>query len=277
MAGMLAIGISSSTFDVAINALGAEAEMAAGRSIMSALHAWFCVGTFAGALLASGAAAIDLWPWSHFLLTSLGLALPLLLSHAVLPPDLPDASLAPQRFALPHGALVWLGLIALLGAISEGSLTNWIAFFLRDHLRASEAVAPLGYASFAGAMLLARIVGDKLKDRFGARRLVAGSSLLAAVGIAVAVVAPGVALAVAGFTLAGFGVAAVFPCIFSAAGREGPAALAAVATLGYGGSLLGPPIMGFVVNGLGLQAGLVMLAIVSLAVCVAAGGARLLR
>ncbi|WP_374352682.1 MFS transporter [Chitinimonas sp.] len=277
LAGMVAIGAASSSFDVAINALGAEAEQRAGRSIMSLLHAWFCVGTFAGALLGSAAAALGLPPWAHFVLISVVLALPLALAYRVLPCDQPDAELAKKHFAMPHGALVWLGALAFLGAISEGSLTNWIALFLRDHLHASEAVAPLGYAAFAGAMLVARLLGDGLKERHGARRLVAFSSLLAAFGISLALFAPNIAFAAFGFALAGLGVAAVFPCVFSAAGREGAAALAAVATLGYSGSLAGPPLMGFMVHGFGLQGGMALLAVVSVVVAVAAGSARLLR
>jgi fucose permease len=276
MAGMILMGAGCSCFDVAINALGAEAELAAGRSIMSMLHAWFCVGTFAGALLGSGAAAIGLPPLMHFALVAVALMPVLMASYRVLPCDQPDAALGKKQFAMPHGALVWLGMIALLGAVSEGSLTNWIALYLRDHLHATEAEAPLGYAAFAGAMLVARMLGDRLKEALGARRLVALSSLLATVGLLLAVASPSIVPAVAGFTLAGLGVAAVFPCLFSAAGREGATALAGVATLGYSGALLGPPAMGFMVHGFGLQAGLVFLAVTSAVVCLAASRARLL-
>jgi MFS family permease len=58
----LCYGAASSCFDVAINALGAVAEKEAGRSIMSMLHAWFCVGTFSGALLGSAIAALEVPP-----------------------------------------------------------------------------------------------------------------------------------------------------------------------------------------------------------------------
>lgn len=268
--GMVGFGATTSCFDVAINALGAEEERAAGRSIMSMLHAWFCVGTFGGALLSSAAAGLGLSPLLHFVLIVLALGLPLFWSYRVLPCDQPDRELGKKHFALPHGALIWLGLIAFLGALSEGSLTDWIALYLHDHLRASEAIAPLGYAAFAGSMLLARLVGDRLKERFGARRLVAASSLLSALGVLVAVLAPNVPLAVLGFGLAGLGVAAVFPCVFSAAGREGAASLAAVATLGYTGALMGPPMMGYVVHGAGLQGGMIFLALACVGVSLAA-------
>ncbi|MBV8658905.1 MAG: MFS transporter [Burkholderiales bacterium] len=276
MLGMVAMGLAASCFDVAINALGAEAERDAGRSIMSMLHAWFCVGTFVGALLGSAAAAVSLAPRWHFLLTSIGLALPFLLAYRILPCDRPDPELGRKHFALPHGALVWLGMIALMGAITEGSLSSWIALYLRDHLHASLGLAPLGYAAFAAAMLVARLAGDRLKEIMGARRLVARGSLIGAAGLVLAVLAPNIPIAIIGFAVAGIGVAAVFPCMFSAAGREGAAALAAVATMGYSGGLLGPPVMGYVVHVFSLQAGLLLLCATSIAVAFAAGRARLL-
>ncbi|HEY9103390.1 MFS transporter [Chitinimonas sp.] len=277
MFGLFCLGAGTSSFDVAINALGAEQEREAGRSLMSMLHAWFCVGTFGGALLGSAAAGAELAPWLHFVLVAVVLTGVLLVAWKILPCDAPDPELGRKHFALPHGALVWLGMIAFLGAIAEGSLTNWISLYMSDHLHASEALAPLAYAAFAGAMLVARWLGDGLKERYGAARLVAGSSVLAVVGLLVAIFAPAIAVAVLGFALAGLGVAAVFPVIFSAAGREGAAALAGVATLGYTGALMGPPVMGYMVHGFGLQAGLGLLAATCLGVAVAASRSRLLR
>jgi fucose permease len=277
MCGLFVMGALASSFDVAINALGAEMERAADRPIMSRLHAWFCVGTFSGALLGSFAAHRALPPWQHFSLVSVLLAALLSLAYQNLPCDKPDAVIGKKQLALPHGTLVWVGVIAFLGAISEGSLSDWIPLYLRDHFHTSEAVAPLAYAAFAGAMLMARLLGDALKERFGGQRLVAFSGLTAAIGIGLAVVAPSVPLTMLGFGLAGLGVAAVFPCVFSAAGREGPTALAGVATLGYAGGLIGPPMMGYVVHGLGMQAGFGLLGVVSIAVCLAAARASLLR
>ena len=262
-------GMACSCFDVAINALGAEAERLAERPTMSLLHAWFCVGTFAGAILASMAAYYRLSPALHFMLLSTAMAPLFWLAYRSLPSDRPKHRSNAAIFAIPKGALLGLGTVALLGAINEGSLSYWIPLYLHDHLRANEATAPLAYAAYAAAMLLARLVGDTLKVRFGARQLVGWSSLVAAAGITLAVLAPSVALAMVGFTLAGFGVAAVFPCVFSAAGREGSNALAGVASMGYGGSLLGPPMIAYLIGDFGLQAGLSLLAVVSLAVAFA--------
>ena len=170
MLAMTGLGAATSSFDVAINALGAESEKTAGRSIMSLLHAWFCVGTLSGALLGSALAALTITPPLHFGLVCAILMPPLWLAYRTLPNDRPDASLGRRRLALPHGALVMLGVIAFCGAIAEGSIAAWSGVFLKDHLHVSDGIAPLGYAAFAGLMLIARLVGDRLKDRFGARR-----------------------------------------------------------------------------------------------------------
>ncbi|HEX7641781.1 MAG TPA: MFS transporter [Burkholderiaceae bacterium] len=276
MAGMTFMGMSACSFDVAINAIAAELEKSGGRSMMSLLHAWFCVGTFGGALLGSLLASAKLDVHWHFALVAAAQALPLWLAFNALPSDAPDPTLGKRRFALPHGPLVMLGIIAFCGSIAEGSIGSWSGVFLVDRLHVGDGVAPLGYAAFAAAMLAVRLVGDRLKERFGARAVVAAGSLLAALGTYGVVAAPNVALAVAGFALTGAGVATVFPFVFSAAGRYGASPLAGVATMGYSGSLIGPPVIGFVAHRFGLAAGMVLVGTLNLAVAAAASKAKAL-
>ena len=270
-------GAASSCFDVAINALGAVAEKKAGRSIMSLLHAWFCVGTFSGALLGSAVASFDIAPIWHFLALSLVFLLPLRWGYKALPNDRPEPSADRKIFAIPHGHLVALGLIGFCGAIVEGSIADWSGLYMKDHMGAGDGGAPLAYAAFAGMMLLARLIGDRLKERWGARKVVGFGSLLASVGVFVAVAAPAIPLAILGFAIAGSGVAMVFPFVFSAAGRHGAIALAGVATLGYSGSLIGPPVVGFLAHGFGLQAGLAFIGVLCFAVALAASRAKWLE
>lgn len=314
MAALGLLGGAASCFDVAINAIGALAEKKAGRSIMSMLHAWFCVGTVTGALGGGIAASLGFSAHVHFCLVATVMLTPLWWScrmldatrndpvaattqHCGAPPeDIPAIrelapSSAPMRCeealswpsrlsrledtqaAMPNALpgtvgplrrpLLVLGLIGFCGAIAEGGIADWSGVFMRDHVGASAGVAPLGYAGFSGAMLLARLFADRAKDRFGARGVVVAGALLAMVGIAIAVAgaasALGAILPVAGFAFAGAGLAGVFPFVFSAAGKEGAQALAGVATVSYCGSLVGPPVIGFIAQSAGLPAALACL------------------
>jgi len=274
----VAYGAASSCFDVGINALGAHAERLAGRSIMSMLHAWFCVGTLSAALAGGGIAALGVSPFAHYAGVALALAVLLRLALQALPPDAPPARTPVDKlFAVPRGPVLALGLIGFCGAMAEGSVADWSGVFMKDVLHVGDGMAPMGFAGFAAFMLLARLSGDRLKDRFGARRVVSRGAVLAAAGVLLAVLAVNVPLTVVGFALAGAGLAAVFPFVFSAAGRHGPTALAGVATLGYSGSLLGPPVIGFVSHGWGMRAGLAVLCLLSLGICLAAWRARWLE
>lgn len=277
MLAMLCLGVCSSCFNVAINTLGAEAEKIAGRSIMSQLHAWYCVGTLSGALLGSAIAGLGIGPLLHFAVIALCALVPLRLCYRALPNDRPQYIAGKKHFALPHGPLIALGVVAFGGAIVEGSVADWSGVYMKDQLLASDGVAPLAFAFFAGMMLLTRLVGDRLKEAFGARRIVAGGALAAGIGMLIALVAGEIPLAIAGFALTGVGVATVFPFIFSAAGRHGPTALAGVTTMGYTGGLIGPPLIGFVAHGYGLTMALSLVGLLCAAVALAASRAKWLE
>ena len=75
----------------------------------------------------------------------------------------------------------------------------------------------------------------------------------------------------------GLGAANVVPVLFSRSGERGPEALAAVAAMGYAGFLLGPPVIGFVAEAVGLRAALGVPLLAALAVLAfgRAGGRRI--
>lgn len=277
MAASAFYGAAASCFDVAINALGAQAEKDAGRPIMSMLHGWFCVGTFSGALVASGVAGMGIAPIWHFLLVSALFLAPLYMAYNTLPDDRPEHDPHRKIFAIPHGHLVVLGVIGFCGAIVEGSVADWSGIYMKDHIHVSDGSVPLAYAGFAGMMLVMRMVGDRLKERYNARRVTAIGTLIAAFGMGIAVLAESMAPAILGFAIAGAGVAVVFPFVFSAAGRHGSTALAAVATLGYSGSLIGPPAVGFLAQGWGLPVALMLLGVLCVVIAVCSSRAQWLE
>jgi hypothetical protein len=64
--------------------------------------------------------------------------------------------------------------------------------------------------------------------------------------------------------------------MFSAAGRDGPIALAGVATMTYAGNLVGPPLLGGVAHALGMQAAMGGMAGLGIVIAMVAGRTRLL-
>jgi hypothetical protein len=74
--------------------------------------------------------------------------------------------------------------------------------------------------------------------------------------------------AVVGFALCGLGIANAVPLLFSAAGRLDPPgpSLAATFTVGYTGFIVGPPVIGFLADHIGLPETLALLVVSALAV-----------
>lgn len=254
MMAVLSLGITASTFDVAINSAATAREKATGKSELSKLHGLGCAGGLAGATLGSLMASLHIMPVTHFLMLAGPLAIGLYYAYTMLDADdTAGATVEKKKFTLPRGELLVLGALGFLGSMAEGSIADWSGVFLKEHFGASDGLAPLALSCFSVMMLLSRLVGDKLKARYGARPLVTSGSMLGAAGLFFAVLSPNAYLALVGFAVAGLGMSLVFPFVFSAAGGQGPAALAGVASMAYSGSLMGPPVIGAIAQSFGMQ------------------------
>lgn len=277
MLSVLMLGITASTFDVAMNSAAARREKQSGKSEMSRLHGLACAGGLVGATLGSLMASMKIAPATHFLMLAGPLAVVLYMAYSMLEADEGGVKVEKKSFSLPRGPLVLLGLLGFFGSMAEGSIADWSGLFLKEHFGASDGLAPLALSSFSVMMLMSRMVGDTMKERFGAKRLVSLGALVAAAGLFFAVLAPSAHVALGGFAVAGVGLALVFPFVFSAAGAQGPAALAAVASMAYSGSLMGPPAIGAVAHFVGMQAAIAYIGGLSIVIALVACRTRLLK
>jgi len=157
------------------------------------------------------------------------------------------------------------GLIALCAAYGEGAIGDWGALHLRQDLGASAGLAAVGYAAFALAEATGRLSGTALLVRLGRTPVLVLGGLAAGAGMLLASMAPDVWLALAGFAVTGLGLANLFPVTIARAGLlAGSAGVALTSTLGYGGFLLGPPVIGFLASEFGLRAALTTLSFLAL-------------
>jgi MFS family permease len=265
---MFGFGIVASTLDVAMNAQGVEVERAYDRPVMSRLHAVFSLGTMGGALFASAITLLTPSVTLHFIAAALLVWAVALLPRAGLIADAAPIAGGSRTFALPRGAALLIGAMALLAMIVEGSMVDWSTLYLQERAGASQEVAPLGIAALQGTMLVTRWFGDRARVRWGARRLLFGGSLLAGASLALALVIGGVVPALIGFALFGVGVATVSPCVYAAGAREGGVALASVMTLGALGFLIGPLLIGSVAQVTNLAWGMGVIAVAAIALAV---------
>jgi MFS family permease len=135
-------------------------------------------------------------------------------------------------------------------AIGEGAMGDWGGLFLQNELHTSASMAAVGFAVFSLAMLIGRFTADAIVDRFGPVPVVRYGGILAGTGLAVGLLIDQPWSAIAGYFMVGIGLAAPFPLVFRAAGNHPTIpqgqAVAAIATIGYSGFLLGPPLLGWI-------------------------------
>ena len=263
-------GALNGSLDVAMNAQAALVERQYGRSIMNSFHALWSVGGLGGAVLGGLAATRDMPLAAHFLLAAGAGALCILVALRGLVLDRGATAGHDPAFALPPRVLLPMGIVAFCALVCEGAIGDWGAIYLREGLHSTPGVAATGYAVFALLMAAGRFSGDWLTMRFGAGRLVRASGLLVLAGISLALVSTTPAIAIAGFGLVGGGVSCIFPLIMSAAARTPGIApglgIAAMATVGYTGFLVGPPLIGSVAELASLRGGLGVLAVFGLVI-----------
>ncbi|MFE7953674.1 MFS transporter [Streptomyces sp. NPDC057426] len=256
-AALFVYGATAGMSDVAMNALGVEVENRMGKSIMSSLHGMWSVGALLGSAAGTVAAHFGTDARLHHLVAALVLTmLGLFFCQGV--PDLQSApdDEAPPRFSLPPKSALIIGAIGFCGVFAEGASLDWSAVYLKDELGSSAGVAAASTTAFALTMAIARLVGDRVVDRFGAVRTVRVGGVAATAGGLLVVLAPHAAVAMAGFGLIGLGVAVVVPLAFAAAGRSGPnpsQAIAGVATITYTSGLIAPSAIGGIADATSLM------------------------
>ncbi len=266
-------------YDVGINAVAVDLGRSRGPRLMPFLHAAYSGGAVVGAL---GSGVLLSWGVGY---RSVYLALLLPLASLVAafvvarfpPPGEPPGErrrgpppAADRRGLYRHAWLLPIASVAALGFLVEGQMGNWSAIYLRDSLGVGALIGGTGVAAFYGAMVAGRVGTGWLVGRIGERGTLMAAGLLVAAGMALALSTALPALAVGGFLLVGLAVSGVAPVAFSVAGSLAPGraggAISVMTTFGYGGFLLGPPLVGGLGEVVGLRPALGVMALAGLAV-----------
>jgi len=268
-------GIALGSTDCVMNVGAVIVERASGKPMMSGFHGFYSLGGIVGAAGTSVLLTLNVSALGSTLVAVVAIVIALLIAYPALLPY-GNRSEGPP-FAIPHGVVLFLGLLCFVVFLVEGSMLDWSAVLLTEKRGMPSAQAGFGFASFSLAMTLGRLTGDAVVAKIGRRAIVAGGGLLSAGGIALVALVPPWQFALLGYALVGLGCSNIVPVLFTAVGRQTsmPQAVAipAITSLGYAGILTGPAGIGFIAYHSSLSVAFLLVAV--LMVAVAASGSLL--
>jgi MFS family permease len=261
-------GSSRNLMNLSMNAQAIGVQALYSRSIMSSFHAVWSMAGFAGAAFGYLMVTLNILPAWHLLGVSLLLSALTLFYYEDTLNQKPDHNHKKSLFSLPPKGMLVFSLICFTSMACENTMYDWSGIYIRQVLHGSKATATIAFVVYMVAMTSGRLLGDRMADRFGIQRVLAGSGILITSGFAIIVLSSYIPFTMAGYLLTGFGVSCVVPFVFSLAGKipmSNPgAALASISSLGYLGFLLVPPMIGYVAQASSLRVSFAVIAIMGL-------------
>ncbi len=257
------------TIDVAMNAHAVVVERLRKRHILNSCHAAWSISAIIASLLGAAVIRAGVSVLTHIVWVGGILLLVVLPVTAWLLPASVDSRTGPTDGTKPATKTSWrygwtgpvlvFGSIGLLLFVCEAAVISWSGVFLHESRGATLAVAALGFGAYTLFQTLGRLAGDPLTERLGRARLFRLHAIIAVIGFVIVIVGPSESVSLAGFAVVGYGSSVLIPSIFSAVGRaggDGPGAATFVSratTFTYTGVLLGPALVGWVAQGIGLN------------------------
>lgn len=248
-------GVGVGGVDAGMNMQGVRVQAAYGRSIMANFHGVWSVAGIAGALFASGVAALDIpLVWSLGFIAAVSLAVTLVARPHFIEAREVAIDLGGGNRVVPWRPVLLIGLAVLVFYASDTGILAWSSKYLHDALDASKSMAPLAFAAYEAGALLSRFGGDFLVRRHGALAVVRLGTMIGIVGLGVVVAAPLPVLAITGFFLTGLGLAIIAPLAFAAIGGavcpdDVDVAIARLNLANYLGAIVGSGLIGAAATG----------------------------
>lgn len=288
--GLFVFGFASGITDVAMNVSGAANERTLRRAIMPVFHAFFSFGTMIGAGLGALAELAGVPIAVHTGIMALVIVVVavavvrLIQSEHVIEegeepvPDDDHSKTWRGRLAIwkdPRTLLI--GVLVLSAAFAEGSANDWLALAMVDGHGVDNATGALVFGIFVTAMTVGRLGGVVLLNRFGRVPVLRASFVLATASLLVIIFVPNPVVAMIAAVTWGLGAALGFPIGMSAAAddpKTAAARVSAVATIGYFAFLVGPPVIGFLGEHVGILNALLVVLVLCAVGAIVAGSAR---
>jgi MFS family permease len=257
---LLPAGLCIGAIELVVNLEADRVEHQSGRRIMNRSHAFWSFGFFGAGVVGAMAARVGISPQWHLagIVPFTVLLVVLLLGGFEAAPHRSGGSGEPtHHLARPTLAILALVLFSFSGLVLEGAGIDWSAIYMRDVFATTPFIGGLAVAAGALAQGAARYVADPFVERHSPLPIARTLLVVLGVGTLMVTFAPAWPVALLGLALMGVGTSVMFPLAMSAAAQrtDRPAAtnVAALAQISFVSFLLGPPLLGFVAERLGIR------------------------
>jgi MFS family permease len=258
---LMSLGAVFAFTEVGLNVFAAKIEKVFQVQIMNRAHGFWSLGVMTGSLISVQLAGLNMTAQQALTLSGL-LAVCILVIGSWAAPDLstdPNTSLSSSMSGIPTSIFPIIAVV--FGAtLAEGAMNDWATVYMNEAPWGGGPNDGLAVTSFVAMVTLARFSGDWCARQFGVVVLARTGLCLSILGVLILINATSMLMALTGFALVGLGVATIFPLAISATARlstQHQARNVSIMTFGaLLGFLVGPPIIGFASDVLGLKTAL---------------------
>ena len=242
-------------FNISVNTQAVTLQNQMEKKIIGSFHGFWSTGGIAGIGFSTVLLALDVTLRTHFFIVSVVCVLLSVYSYQFLLRN--DKSASGNKLVLnkPDPYILYLGMIVFLAAICEGGMFDWSGIYFQQVIKVE--IFTYGYLIFMTFMATSRFLSDSIIAKFGMPATYLMSAVCILLGIAISIIFPTFWTAMIGFSLVGFGTAAVVPMSYTLAGaskKYSPGmAISIIATYSITGTLLGPPLIGYLSHAFNLR------------------------
>jgi len=253
-------GAFAGSMDVGMNALATYVERKDKVRIMSACHGFWSLGFFVGASIGSVLMSYLTHPFVHmFLIMCVAMILHLYFCGPLRGEKSESVESEHQGgfSVLQNKKLINFAIIGLAVMMIEGAIMDWSTLYMSKQVLAPEIWWGYALGIFSLFMAIGRFMMDPISDTYGSKVIVQAGLVIVVFGV-ILVLSGNLMPVLFGFGLIGFGVSGIVPEIYRLSsqveGVEASDGVATVAGMGYVGFLVGPLLMGYIVESFGYPA-----------------------
>lgn len=255
IASVMIFAFTTRIFNISVNTQAITLQKQYDKRIIGSFHGYWSTGGIAGILLSTLFIALNVGMQMHFIIIGAVALFVTVYSYQFLLKE--DRSKTGNKISIqkPDPYIFYLGLLVFCCAICEGGMFDWSGIYFQEVIKVK--IFTYGYLIFMTFMALSRFISDTIMERIGMQATYIMCSLFIVVGILLSIIFPYFWTAMIGFSLVGFGTAAVVPMSYALAGasrKYSPGmAISIIATYSISGMLIGPPLIGYLAHAFGLR------------------------